>query len=309
MSHHEKVFSGIDKLPKGTASENITPGCIVLEGGAFRGLYGEGVLDALMEENINMQCVIGVSAGALNGFNYVAGQIGRAARINLKYRHDARYVGGPKTVVHNKGVMGFDFLFDTVEAYEPFNYERAFDPKRRFIALATNCANGKAHCFDRDTCPDIFQAIRASASMPYVSKMVKIDGIPYLDGGCSNKVPYQWALKENYKNIIVVRTRDRAYRRGSVSPSKIQLIQKLYRHYPEFCDKLIQSNAFYNYECDEMERLADAGRIYMISPSTPVTISRLESDMEKLGALYYQGYHDTKHQINAIRAYLADTSH
>ena len=72
------------------------------------------------------------------------------------------------------------------------------------------------------------------------------------------------------------------------------MIRSLYHHYPEFCEKLIQSNAFYNYECDEMERLADAGRIYMISPSLPVTISRLESDVEKLGALYFQGYHDTK---------------
>lgn len=304
MSHHEKVYSKIDSIPHGTASDIITPGCIVLEGGAFRGLYSEGVLDALMEADINMQCVIGVSAGALNGFNYVAGQIGRAARINLKYRHDSRYVGGPKTVIHNKGVMGFDFLFNTAETYEPFDHERAYDPKRRFIAVATNCTNGKAHCFDRDTCSDIFQGIRASASMPYVSKMVRVDGVPYLDGGCSNKVPYQWALKEKFKHIIVVRTRERAYRRGQISPSKVQMIRSLYHHYPEFCEKLIQSNAFYNYECDEMERLADAGRIYMISPSLPVTINRLESDTEKLGALYFQGYHDTKNQIEAIYAYL-----
>ena len=89
----KKVFSGIGNLPNGDASDIITEGCIVLEGGAFRGVYGEGVLDALMEADINFRCTIGVSAGALNGANYVSGQIGRSARINLRYRYDSRYVG------------------------------------------------------------------------------------------------------------------------------------------------------------------------------------------------------------------------
>lgn len=93
MKKNNKRFSGISKLPNGNTSNKIVPGCIVLEGGAFRGLYTSGVLDALMQFEINMQCTVGTSAGALNGFNYVAGQIGRSARINLGYRHDSRYVG------------------------------------------------------------------------------------------------------------------------------------------------------------------------------------------------------------------------
>ena len=98
-----QVYSGIGKLPTGRASDNITEGCIVLEGGAFRGVYTSGVLDALMEEDINMRCTVGVSAGALNGVNYVSGQIGRSGRINLRYRHDSRYVGA-KAIKKNKGI-------------------------------------------------------------------------------------------------------------------------------------------------------------------------------------------------------------
>ena len=102
-----KVYSKLDTIPTGVASNDITKGCLVLEGGAFRALYTEGVLDVLMENDINFECVVGVSAGALNGCNYVAGQIGRAALINLTYRHDERFVG-PKAFLKNKGVIGFD---------------------------------------------------------------------------------------------------------------------------------------------------------------------------------------------------------
>ena len=90
IQNKENIYSGLDKLPEGNGSDEVTEGCIVLEGGAFRAVYEEGVLDALMKENINMACTVGVSAGAMNGMHYVAGQIGRAARINLRYRHDKR---------------------------------------------------------------------------------------------------------------------------------------------------------------------------------------------------------------------------
>ena len=106
-----KIYSHIDKIPSGSASRKVTEGCLVLEGGAFRGLYSQGFMDAMMKAGINMQCTIGVSAGAMAGMNYVAGQIGRSARVNLKYRHDSRYVG-IQAVRHNKGLIGFDFVFD-----------------------------------------------------------------------------------------------------------------------------------------------------------------------------------------------------
>ena len=109
-----KIYSHIDKIPSGSASRKVTEGCLVLEGGAFRGLYSQGFMDAMMKAGINMQCTIGVSAGAMAGMNYVAGQIGRSARVNLRYRHDSRYVG-IQAVRHNKGLIGFD----TKEAYGP----------------------------------------------------------------------------------------------------------------------------------------------------------------------------------------------
>ena len=191
MKKNNKRFSGISKLPNGNTSNKIVPGCIVLEGGAFRGLYTSGVLDALMQFEINMQCTVGTSAGALNGFNYVAGQIGRSARINLGYRHDSRYVG-LEAFKNNKGIIGFDFLMKGTQYFDPLNTPRFMNPTRDFIAVCTNCKTGRPEYFSKNKTQDIFKAVQASATMPYVSKMVEIEDGLYLDGGCSDKIAYQW---------------------------------------------------------------------------------------------------------------------
>lgn len=193
-----EVYSKLDQIPCGIASNKTIDGCIVLEGGAFRGLYTAGVLDALMENDINLSCTIGVSAGAMNGVNYVAGNIGRTARINLKYRHDSRYVG-VKAIRKNKGIIGFDFVFKQINKTDPLNNELFYDEKKRFIASCTSCVTGEQTFFEKGKCKDIYKAIQASASMPYVSEMVKVEGKPYLDGGCSKAIPYEWALANDYK--------------------------------------------------------------------------------------------------------------
>lgn len=298
-----KVYTKLGQLPYGMARDKITEGCIVLEGGAFRGLYTAGVLDALMQAGINFRTTIGVSAGSMNGINYVAGQIGRSGRVNLKYRHDSRYVG-VKALVTNKGVIGFDFLFDAINNEEPLNKERFFNDDRRFVAVATNCLNGQADYLEKGKCSDIFQAVRASSSLPYVSKMVEIDGIPYLDGGCSDKIPYQWAIDQGYEKIVVVRTREASFRKHTDTEKLELAAQKFYHGYPEFAHALGTSDCRYNEQCDEIDRLEKEKRIFVIAPSFSVEIKRLERNMEKLGELYWKGYEDGGSQIIALWDYL-----
>lgn len=295
--HYDKLY----QLPNGNAPHNVTKGCIVLEGGAFRGLYGEGVLDALMQEGINMQCTIGVSAGAMNGLNYVSGQVGRSIRLNLKYRHDNRYVGR-KAFMRSNGIIGFDFAFYDLEKEDPFNRKRFFEFNRRFVAVATNCESGETTYFEKGKCKDIFKAVQASATLPFVSKEVMIEGVPYLDGGCSNKVPFEWALHEGYEKVIIVRTRPKNYRR--TIQSKISIEKVLYKKYPNLASILASSNERYNQQCDEIDRLEKEGRVFVIAPSQPVKISRLEKDIDKLADLYYQGYYDTKKLMQQIKDYI-----
>lgn len=299
-----KVFSGIDKLPSGNASNKITNGCIVLEGGAFRGVYGEGVLDALMEADINMSCTIGVSAGALNGISYTSGQIGRSARINLKYRHDSRYVG-LKAFKESKGIIGFSFMFNELEELDPIDKPRLLTSDRRLVIVTTNCLTGKPEYFESKDIKTIFQAITASASLPFVSKMVYINGVPYLDGGCSNKIPYNWAFENGFDKIIVVKTRPDEYRKKISENSNHTFTKLCYRSFPQFAEVLSKSNENYNKQCDEIDKLRQQGKLFVISPSQPVTVSRLERDMEKMGELYYMGYNDGQSQIENIRKYLS----
>ncbi|MBE6015382.1 MAG: patatin family protein [Lachnospiraceae bacterium] len=295
-----KVYSRINELPTGRASEKITKGCLVLEGGAFRGLYTQGFLDAMMLNDINLSCVIGVSAGALSGVNYVSGQIGRSGRINLTYRHDSRYVG-PKALLHSRSFLDISFLTEDRGILEPFDSYRFFTSKQRFIAVATNCLTGNATCFEKGKSNNIFAGIRASATMPYISPMVNINGTPYLDGGCSCKIPYSWALQNDFEKIVVIRTRDIEYRK----PEKFSMAAlRRYRKYKAFARKLSRDNFIYNHQCDEIESFHEEGRLLRMAPSKEVTVSRVEGDMEKLGDLYWLGYNDCIDRLEEIKNYL-----
>ena len=295
-----KVYSGVDGIPRGHASEVLVPGCLCLEGGAFRGVYGEGVLDAFMQEDLNFQTVIGVSAGALNGLNYVAGQIGRSARTNLTYRHDSEYVG-LKALHEAHSPLNLDFLLKTMNAVEPLDEQRFYRPEQRYLAVACSCLTGEPMYFEKGVCGDIMAAIKASASMPYISPMVDVDGIPCLDGGSCCKIPYRWALDQGFEKVVVIRTRERSYRKHE---KRSHTAERVYRDYPEFAGKVDSSSRDYNVQCDELLELEQSGRIFTIAPSEHVEVGRLEPDMEKLGALYWMGYADAKRELPGLRAYL-----
>ena len=299
MSHH--AYSDFESIPNGRASNKLTDGCLVLEGGAFRGLYSQGIVDTLMLLDINFSCVIGVSAGALCGMGYVSGQIGRSARVNIGYRHDSRYIGA-RALAHSHSILDVGFLTEDRGILEPFDEERFMDPQRRFVAVATNCLSGEPTYFQKGECADIALAVRASATMPYMSPMVQIDDVPYLDGACSCKIPYEWALEQQYKKIVVIRTRERGYKK---EVKDVPLARRMYRNYPQLVKSLAGVNAYYNLQCDEIERLHAEGRLFCFAPSEPVTIDKVESDVQKLGDLYWLGVYDAFEHKDELLAYLS----
>lgn len=298
----KKTWSGIDSVKLSSAPDTIVPGCMVLEGGSFRGCYTSGVLDVLMENGINLQTTIGTSAGALNGYNYVAGEIGRAAKIILGYRHDRRYMG-PRTLARNRGVVGFDFLLNEVEEEIPFNRERFEDPNRRFLVTVTNCETGQVRYCEKGITPDFQKAVQASASMPFVSDMVEVDGVPCLDGGCAVKIPYRWALDNGFEKILVVRTRPAEYRRPQETKAFTEITERIYRNYPQLVELLDNQSEQYNGACRELEQLQEQGKLLMLCPSGSISVSAIEGDMERLGALYLLGRADAKLMLPQIRAY------
>ena len=294
-----KIYKDLDKLPSGRAGSAVTDGCLVLEGGGWKGLYTVGVLDCMMMNDINISSVVGVSAGALSAIGYVSGQIGWGARIDLTYRHDKNYCG-IGAMKRDHGVTGFTYLFNDILKALPLDEERLMSPSRRLVVTATALNTGKITYFEKGKC-DLFRAIQASATVPYVSRPVMIDGEPYLDGGCAEKIPYSWAEISGEKKVIVVRTRELSFRRKPGAPK----IAKLwYGKYPEFMKSLETANEKFNDTVELLEKKARDGSIFLMAPSEPVTVTRFDGDMDKLGALYRLGYKDTESRLGELREYL-----
>lgn len=302
MFTKDSELPDMTKIPRKQAPDTIISGCIVLEGGGFRGMYTSGVLDCLMEQGINFSCTVGVSAGALNGLNYAAGQIGRSARFNLQYRWDSRYVG-VQAYRANHGIIGFDFVLDEYNRFDPLNAEVFYRQDRRFVAVATSCLTGKAEYFEKGTCRELMKAVQASASIPYVSRPVEVEGVPCLDGGCADRVPFQWAVDQGYEKILVVRTRTRDFR-AEPNPRASHVAKRFYWRYPEFSQVLAETDEIYNRQCDRMEELEAQGRIFYLTPSEVPDVKMLEKDLGKLLSLYQLGYRDAQAQLPALRAYL-----
>ena len=284
------------------AKDNIVEGCLCLEGGAFRGVYTCGVTDCLMDNDINLRNTIGVSAGALNGLNYVSGDIGRGVDLSIGQRDNKNYISLAK--IKKKGsIVDFDYVFNEYEKNSPSNKDRLLRGDRKLYVVCTNIKTGRPEYFDNSDEKTLFKAIAASASMPLVSKSVKINDQRYLDGGCSTKLPIRWALRQGFEKIIFVATRDATYRRKAI-PAEFELEKIRYARFPNFVDALEKVNTLYNNDCDLIDELVKAGRIFRIAPSEEVTISRLEDNVDNLYNLYELGYYDTLFLIPDIKDYL-----
>ncbi len=294
-----KIYKHMDSIPCGKAGDMISKGCLVLEGGGWKGLYTLGVLDHLMLRGVNFSSVVGVSAGALSALGYVSGQIGWGARIDLRYRHDKNYCG-IGAFRRDRGITGFSYLFDDLMKEHPLDMARLSDPARRLAVSAANLLTGKAEYFEKGSC-DLFRAVQASASVPYVTRPVMIGGTPYLDGGCAEKIPFRWAETCGEKKTVVVRTRELPYRRKPGAPA---IAARVYRNYPEFVKALGKVNEDFNKTADLLEERAASGGIFLIAPSVPVTVRRFDGDMEKLGDLYWLGYHDMERRFGDLTRYL-----
>lgn len=277
---------------------------VALEGGSLRCMFSAGVMDVLMEHSLVFDSVIGVSAGALTGVNIVSGQPGRTARVNLDYVNDKRYLGLNNLLLH-RSIFNFDFLFGELsDSLIPLDRETFLTSPTSYTAVAANCLTGQAEYFEKSSCKDIYAGIRASASMPLLAPMVSVEGVPCLDGGCAVNIPYRHAIDQGYEKVLVVTTREHGYRKEPVNANLARLYLRAYRRYPLLVQALLDSPRRYQRELDELDRLEAQGRVFVIRPPKPVTVSRTEKDRGKLQALYDEGRAEGERKLEALHAYL-----
>lgn len=261
---------------------------LVLEGGGLRGVFTCGVLDCFMDHGIRFPFAVGVSAGACNGLSYMSGQRGRAKSSNIDLMDKHHYIGF-KYLLTQRNIMDFKLLFeDFPERIIPYDYDAYFSNPARFVMVTTNCLTGKAEYFEeKSSSKRVMDIVRASSSLPFVSPITYVDGVPMLDGGIADSIPVRYAISQGYERLVVILTRNKGYRKQN---SEMRAAKVFYRKYPNLQKALSQRNAVYNQTMDLIERLEDEGRITVIRPIRPVEVGRMEKDTAKLTMLYQEGY-------------------
>lgn len=277
---------------------------LVLEGGAMRGIYTAGVLDILMEKDILVDGVMGVSAGSVHGASYVSGQAGRNIRYTKKYCRDWRFMSF-RSLLFTGSMVGEKFSYDEIPyRLDPFDFETFAKSEIDFYAGVTNVETGKAEYLcgkgqEEKRCLDI---IRASSSMPIVSPIVEIDGKKYLDGGTADSIPLRAFQRMGYEKNIVVLTRPLGYRK---SPDRMMsIIRRQYARYPEYIAACNNRYINYNETLRKILQEEKNGSILVVAPSHSIKISRTEKNEQVLQAQYDLGRLDALTKLDAIRDFL-----
>ena len=261
---------------------------LVLEGGGMRGVFTSGVLDAFMKHNLYFRYIVAVSAGACNGMSYVSRQPRRARISNIDYLARYKYIG-IRHLVTQGCIFDRELLYDKFpNQLLPFDFEEYFMHAKGFEMVTTNCLTGKAmylsETSDRQRSLDI---VRASSSLPYVSKIVTVDNIPMLDGGIADSIPINRAIETGHEHNVVILTRNKGWRDTS-KDRKVPAF--IYKNYPRLRVVLSRRHVVYNQQIDLIDQLEAEGKITCIRPIRPMEVGRIENDVEKLERLYEEGF-------------------
>ena len=275
---------------------------LVLEGGAMRGLFSAGILDVLLEEHITFDGMIGVSAGAAFGCNFKSGQVGRALRYNLRFCRDARYCSW-RSWLRTGDLFGADFCYHELpDRLDLFDCAAFRANPMEFYLVCTDVRTGQAvyhRCPEADAA--CFEWMRASGSMPLVSRMVEIDGGKYLDGALADSIPLRFFESLGYRKNLVILTQPEGFRKR---PSgAMALLRLVYRKYPELVRTMEKRHEIYNETIRYVESCARSGSVLLLRPERPLGVPRICHDPGRLLSAYEAGRSLARKRLPEIRAF------
>lgn len=277
---------------------------LVLEGGGLRGIFTAGVLDFFLEKNIEFDGCIGVSAGACHACSYLCKQHKRAYNVSVDYLDDKRYCSF-YSLIKTGDLFGVDFVYGEIpDVLNPIDNETYLEGNTEFQAVITNCRTGEAeYPYVKDMKKDV-DYVRASSSLPFLSRMVKIDGELYLDGGISDAIPIKKSIENgNTKNIIIM-TRDKNYRKKQSNLGKISAIR--YKKYPKLVELMNTRFSRYNETLEYIYEQEKKGNVFIIQPEKPLNLGRIEKNREKLTNVYNEGHKEAEKRYEAMIKYLSE---
>ena len=277
---------------------------LVLEGGAMRGMFTAGVIDVMMEHGIEFDGAIGVSAGAAFGCNYKSKQSGRVIRYNLKYCKDNRYCS-LLSLITSGNLYNANFCYHKLpEDLDRFDFRTFKSNPMAFYVVATDIKSGLPVYKKIEECNyQGLEWIRASASMPLVSRSVEIDGLKLLDGGITDSIPLQYFEKLGYTKNIVVLTQPKDFTKKA--NGALPLVRLFFAKYPNLVKAMENRHVMYNDETAYIFDKEKKQEVLVICPKKSLGISRTEKDSAKLRLVYEIGRNTCTERLNAIKEFLS----
>ena len=277
---------------------------IVFEGGAFRTIFSCGVMDALVENDIMPDYMIGVSAGAAYGVSMASKQPRRNLDVLMKYRNDKRYLGLSNMIdKDNKSIYGLEFSYETIpNELNLFDYDAFKQYKGDFYCVVTNLLTGQPEYMKYTGDDRTNTVLKATCALPMLFPPIIINDVPYMDGGLSDSIPYLKAIEDGCDRIIVVLTRQSGYTKTTSRSTKA--IAYSYRNqYPKLTETMLTRASRYNESLKGLDQYVKEGRIITIQPTTSKGCSRLEKDKNKILSMYNDGYNQCYELLDTIKEF------
>ena len=276
---------------------------LILEGGAMRGLFSAGVIDIFMENGIEFDAAIGVSAGAAFGCNYKSRQIGRVIRYNKRFAKDKRFCS-IRSLIKTGNLFGAEFCYHTIpEELDLFDEKAYLENPMDFYVVVTDIETGKAVYINSDEAgDDALECFRASASMPVVSKPVEIKGKKYLDGGIADSVPIQFFESIGYTKNVIILTQPADYVKKPSSVTK--LIKYVLREYPKVAETMADRHNEYNGTLKYISEREKSGDVLVIRPESALDIGRVEHNPDKMQKVYDLGRAAGEKYLEAVKNFI-----
>lgn len=275
---------------------------LVLEGGAFRTIFSSGVCDAFLDAGLPMpDYTVGVSAGMAYGVSYLSRQKRRNLKLLMHYANDRRYMGLRNWInPRNRCYFGLEFAYETIpNRLVPFDYDTFAAYPGLAEAVVTDLTSGRAAYLQVPRRDDKFLLLQATCAIPLLFPPIVIDGVPYLDGGCADAIPWRRALELGCDRLVVVLTRERGYRKQPDHAGAV--MERAFRKHPAFLHTLSDRAERYNRCREELFALEKAGKALVIAPKSTQGFSRMERDTRKILALWQDGYFAGRDAAGAVR--------
>jgi len=278
---------------------------LVLEGGGMRGLFTAGILDVLMENNVTFDGVVGVSAGATFGCNFISHQIGRTLRYNMSQRKNPKYMG-IRSLIKTGDYVGGEYAYHVLPTkLDVFDFEAFEKNPTEFHVVTTNVRTGEAiyHRIDKVDYTGM-EWIRASASMPIISRPVAIGDYEMLDGGIADSIPLRYFESEGFKRNIVILTQPKGFKKKLTK--LMPVFKATMRKYPAIIEGMSKRHLMYNRELEYINQQQMAGKCLVICPSDTLPIGRTSLNAKKMQHVYDMGRKAGEDNLEAIKKFIEE---